>query len=840
MSANFTTSCCDGSYHGHESCFSHHRYESHILQECGAILKATPCRCWEEKLIAFRNRTCLVVDTEDCHLSASDQYEAGPRCLSDPDLLFASGSSNCGANGDLNGTMRLDGDIGGIELKFEELECRSMSDTPFFAGMSFIFLYALCDLFRRTCRITKAYLLACPLRGPSNKGKFTYWATMSFVLGVTIQIVVYQIMVIGGVRIQPDQVSTALQIQAALWSLGLFFRLKSIWRRELIGPCRRLSDSRKSAIRPKRNSVKLKAVLLLFHIVSSHATQVFQTCEQGTMTDRSQDIEGSYYANQPPSSFESPDACDDEATVPSDTEPSTSNYAEYSGAQTGSLEHEREEESSALPEAVSPRDSPPLSQPCEGGCRLRTPDGDTEGQDRSSLCCAAESNIDRDCQGKHIDSRSAFLGNFVFGPRTQDSFGYEEGHDISESRSRAESIVFQELPVPAKVWFAPEHKCASNVRDVVVTKDSFGNIADVVCDVWKDFLSYEQCSFRMVWPQPDEYTYQNVWHFIVFKSTGPTAILLQNHLGVAEDSEQLEFCACALDTRHSFRVFHEARQQNKWQSGRLIQTYTADGKRICGERMGECSDVPGGDNTATPGRIQAAGEGDMGSLMQLEELQVSTIRAMRYAHAVHHGQPIFEPASFATQNFVKKDELRSWIRRVLSYQGDVVVLAVWRVQHDRLVVDECHRVKLDGSNWARDFRHVWRTDETFKTPVVTAVEPQPPVISGLEHIQFHVVAAENRFFQPDSTAHLFDIWMAEDPEQGTGRTFLARRAAVIRRASTVDEIARILDRGSNNAAVPYAVYSQRDGYQRQTFWRYNRLEVPDFSYIDLVFVKEER
>ena len=416
MSVNFTTSCCDGDNRGYDSCPCHHRYESHIPQEFGAVLKATPCRCCEQKSIAFRNRTGLVGDTEDCRLFASDQYEAGPRCLSDPDLFFANGPSERGASGDLDGTTKLDNTSGGMEVNFEEHTCCSTSHIPFFAGMSFVFLYALCDIFRRTCRKAKAYLLACPLRGSSKKGKFTYWAFMSFVMGMAVQLVACQIMVSGGVHIQPDHLSIVLQIQAVLWSLGLLFGLKSIWRRELIGPCRRLSDSRKSAIRPKRNSIKMKAVLLFIHIVSSHATHVFHTCEQGTMTDMSRDTDGRYHAVYGSGISDRPDFCDDSATVYNRSyaiERGVLNNVEYSEVQTVSSEHEPDEERMALPEAVSPpRDSLLLSKPCEGGCRPRSPPGDTEGHGQSSLCSANRSNIDSDCQERHLDDRSAVLGNF--------------------------------------------------------------------------------------------------------------------------------------------------------------------------------------------------------------------------------------------------------------------------------------------------------------------------------------------------------------------------------------------------------------------------------------------
>ena len=221
----------------------------------------------------------------------------------------------------------------------------------------------------------------------------------------------------------------------------------------------------------------------------------------------------------------------------------------------------------------------------------------------------------------------------------------------------------------------------------------------------------------------------------------------------------------------------------------------------------------------------------------LQALQASTIRAMRFAHAVHHQTSIYATANYATQNFVKKDGLRGWVQRELARDGETIIFAVWKISHLANVVRECQRIVLEGSNWARTFRQFWRIDDESKTPVIAAVEPQPPTISGGQLEQLHVIAAENRFVQPDQTAHLFDTWKADTPTQGTGREFLARRAAVIRRTNTVAEIAELLGFTSSRADMqPYAAYSSKDDRERMTFRKHQRIEVPDFSYIDIVFV----
>lgn len=784
-------------------CCEQCEYESNHTQWIGARFKATADEGWRPNQTNTVNWACLVKGTENSHLFAFDQCKADPwNCralVSDRTNLFCGfciGNTDC--EHDLNNASD------GRRRSFDDLLYHEASPM-IFAGVSIMFLLTLCDAFRRTCLIARVYLFACPLRGSNRRGKFTYWTTLSFVLFVAIQLVASQILVIGGVHIRPDYLSIAFQFQAAVLSLALFNRFGGTWRDDAIGPRRRLSHSRKPAIRPRKTSIRLTALILCLNIATSHATHVFQSCEQGVISKQSLDADNArgVIGENDASDSSSPDLTKEDPTGPSGNgahEPDTTKDWIHTEAQRELPRHDSGMKGLAQPEAIlQPRDSHPFSRPCEGGCRSLSHTGDLEGQDQSSLSCnASTSHIGGVCQEMHVDDRPTILGDFDFDPRTQDQLGIGSSRDSLASRSQAGNIVFQEYPILAKVWFAPSKRCNGKARDVVIPKEELGNIGEVVCHAWEDLLPAAFCSFRIVWPQPEEHTYQELWHFVVYGGHGPTAVLLQNTFGVADEARHTEFCACALERRQALRSRREKYLNRLWKNGDLIQIVASEDKSSCDGHFGQNSGRPCGDNTATPIWPDQDADNDLGSLMQLEdlqELQVSTIRAMRFAHAVHHRTSIYETANFATQNFVKKDWLRAWVKRELAQEGDTVTLAVWRISPSSLVAHECRRVVLDGTNWARTFRQFWRIDEDSKTPVLAAVEPQPPVISGNGFVQLHIIA-------------------------------------------TVIEIAEILGFTSSRIDTqPYAAYSQRDGQQRITFRKHQRIEVPDFSYVDIVFIE---
>ena len=811
------------------------QYELLLTGAFGAVFQGATCI---QGLKGIRNG--IWKGTEVCHLIATDLHEPVFEWNRFPQGWVPTGIENQFWLEEFNGTV--------AETSFRD----SRLHLNLFAGVSTMFLCALCTAFGRTCPLIHSLLWRRPLRGSDQRSKLIQWVLLGFVLLVAIQVVTCQILVSGGVHIQPDYLSVAIRVQAELAFLLLFVRLGLKWRCDSIGPCRSVCNSRKCAVRPKPHSVKLKALLICLNIASSHATQVFHACEQGAMSignrssfQAASDSDGQYHRDNSVlrDSLQSIQQCPD------------SSRASFWGPieqRTDLGQHcidalsSHAAEGSALPEATfCEYETSPFSWPCEGDSRPIVPEGTEEGHSHSSMNGPGqESNIESSDSALLDDDRLTFLGNFVIDPRTQEPLGTDVEQDRSVRREEAENLVFQDRPFLAKTWFAPLNRCNSQPRDLVVSVEDFGRIGDVVCSAWGDYLTVSSCSFRLVWPQPALFTYQESWHFLVFDGQGPPAVLVHNTCGSkGEQNPCHSFCACAFDHRHKVRRSQGESSGIRWKHGNLVRIFVKGARSVCESFPLLHSSGTDGDNTATPGRFRDdINPHDGNSLMQqqlmhLANIQAVTITAMRFARAVDHQIPMYEIANFATQNFVKKDGLRSWIRNVLGHEGDSMILATWRVSSTAPITHECDRVLLEGPNWARSFRLYWKKDDSFKTPVIISVDPQPPVVSGGEMKQFHVIAVENRVLKQDYVVHLFDIWEAESPTDGTGWHFLGRKALVILRTSTVEEVAKIMDmpRYRSDAQV-HALYSQRDGETKVTFRRDQRLAVPDCSYVHLVFV----
>ena len=723
-----------------------------------------------------------------------------------------------------------------------------------FAGVSTLFLCVLCTAFGRTCPLLHSLLVDRPLRGFDRRRKLIQWIILGYALLVAIQVVMCQILVSGSVHIQPDYLSVAIRVQAELAFLLLFVRIGLKWRRDRIGPCRRVCNSRKCVLGSKPQSIKLKAVLMCLNIASSHATQVFHACEQGAMSVSNlssarveDDNEGrdchdrSVWCDSLTSTVRCPSRsrASDWSPIEQNTDPGHYSVSALPGHTA---------EGSALPEATfCEQETSPFSWPCEGDSRTIVPGGTEEGQCHSPMSSPShDSDIDSSYSANHGDDRPTFLGNFVIDPRTQEPLGTDVDQYKSVRREEAENLVFQDRPFLAKVWFAPFNRCNGQPKDLIVSVEDFGRIGEVVCLAWGDHLPVSSCSFRLVWPQPAFYTYQESWHFLVFDGQGPPAGLVHNTCGGDQGTQSQchAFCACAFDHRHSVRKFQAESLGKQWKHGDLVQVFTEGVQDVCESFPWIATE---GDNTATPVRFRDEINPHDGSflmqqqLAQLANTQAVTITAMRFARAVDHQIPMYEIANFATQNFVKRDGLRNWVRNVLEYEGDSMVLATWRISSTTPIAHECDRVLLEGTNWARSFRSYWKTDDSFKTPVIISVDPQPPVVSGGELKQFHVIAVENRVLQQDCVVHLFDIWEAESPSDGTGWQFLGRKAFVILRTATVKEAAKTtaMPQARNDVQV-YALYSQRDGETQVTFRSDQILAVPDCSYVHLVFVNMKK
>ena len=595
-----------------ESC-KQSEYESDQIQTGGAKLKATTEDGWMSPQTDVSNWIHSAKGTENSHLFAFDHcridLENCPEVVSGQAFPVCSpmtGFSDCVH--DWDNTSDGEGKFYGFSSQYETSRIQ-------FIGVSIVFLLSLADAFRRTCLIARTYLRACPLRGSNRRGKFSYWMVVSFVLFATIQLVLCQIVVVGGVHIRPDYLSAIIQLQAVLLSTVLYSGCGGTWRDDVIGPCRRPSHLRKSAIRPRKAPFRLKALILCLNVLTSHAAHVFHSCEQdftlrwSICSDISEEgRENVANENGSPGSTK-----EDLMSLVSQSvyEPDTTDRLRYAETHR-ELSCHSGMDGPALPEAaLQPRNSCLLSWPCEGACRplshTREPDG--QGQ-LSSPCDVGMPNTGNDHHEPQGGARPAILGDFDFGTRTQVSSDIENSQSDSVSRDQAGRLAFQEQPILAKVWFAPLGRCNEKAIDTTISKEELGSIGDAVCRLWEDLLPPDSCSFRIVWPQPAEYTYQELWHFVVYEGQGPTAVLLQNTFGIDDETGYTEFCACALDKRNALRTRQESYTNRIWKNGDLIRTRDAGDRGMCHSYLGQNRMRPSGGNTATPFQLHQEEDGE--------------------------------------------------------------------------------------------------------------------------------------------------------------------------------------------------------------------------------------
>lgn len=303
------------------------------------------------------------------------------------------------------------------------------------------------------------------------------------------------------------------------------------------------------------------------------------------------------------------------------------------------------------------------------------------------------------------------------------------------------------------------------------------------------FPAPAECSLELVRPQPSDFTFSNAIHFVVFVSNGPVAVLVQQVAGLRSD-----FCACALHKWHITRKVHERNTQRSWVRGRVVIAELKRQENFCLD-LRTARRQRYRDNTATLGHREKARqdhvEADSFALMQTTDH--ITIASARFAYAVQHQRPYHDAVSFATQNFVKKDDLKRWLQELPFFcENQWTVLAVWKIDPEEAVTHQCDYLWLSEGNWAREFRTFWRTTEIFKTPKVAAVEPQPAKNVLADHQTIHVIGVENQKVPPHHFVHLFDIWETDNPLVGTGRLFLARKAAEVPRDMSVAQLPRLL------------------------------------------------
>ena len=386
----------------------------------GAIFQGATC------IVGLRgHRNAILKGTEVCHWTATDLHESA---------FDLNGILGDYVPRGIDNLSWLDEVTFGINA--DTLNRDSSSQSTFFAGVSTLFLCILCYAFGRTCPLMHFLLQGRPLRGSDQRSKLVQWILIGYFLLVAIQVVSCQIFVSGGVHIRPDYLSIAIQVQATLAFSLLFVRLGLRWRCDRIGACRLIGNSRKSVIRPRLQGIKLKAVFMCLNIASSHATQVFHSCEQGAMfvgnlssasglneNDRLHNHSSPALRDPVQSIMHCPDSprAPDRGPIEQRTETGDQSGDALLGPAAGG---------SALPEATfCESETSPSSWPCEGDSRAMIPNGTEEGHCHSSTNCQVhDSDIGSVYQAIHADDRPTFLGNFVIDPRTQEPLGVDVGH----------------------------------------------------------------------------------------------------------------------------------------------------------------------------------------------------------------------------------------------------------------------------------------------------------------------------------------------------------------------------------------------------------------------------
>ena len=546
------------------------------------------------------------------------------------------------------------------------------------------------------------------------------------------------------------------------------------------------------------------------------------------------------------------------------------------------LELESNRDGYALPEAQNPsmQSDSSFSRPCERSCPDRCLDQHPEGHSQSIVFLPNVSqNHTFEGREDHNSDRRTILGDFVFNPWTQDPSELKQGRTNHADRNRTQNFVFNTEPFEAKVWYAPKSECNGEARDITVEPDLFGNLQGVMCRVWSDKIRSDRCSFAIVRPQPAEHYHSNIMHFLTFELGSYMAVLVRQITSDSYDAARIDFCACAFSFRDHARTRLSLDEEQRWIKGQLVTFQNQRRDDIC--QVLSFGGSRGGENTATPNdasvlavrrhrsqsgssesqysryvwsgiqyfparantATQTSRENspnsleDHSMLMQIGDIQGTTADT-RSTGAAQSQLPLQNIASFATQNFVKRDDLKTWIRNLPFYEeADITVLAIWRMRPTQLVTNECERLPLQDGNWAKIFRAHWRVSDEYTTPKLAAVEPQPDRNSHADFQQIHIFAFENRAIQPDHRVHLFDVWRIDDAGNCGRRVFLARKAAQISSTLAVERIPEILDLGLPRLAEEvYASSKHQEGRPRVILQGKQTLALPEYSQVDIMIV----
>ena len=709
---------------------------------------------------------------------------------------------------------------------------------------------------RTSLHIWVAKALSITLKGSTRRWALLSWSALLGVVWFYTAMLTLRLIHSGGVHIHLDVAKSLIWTPIMVLFAGTCVRAAIRLRIDCIGTCRKSGKHRIPSSKCRVKGIRFRYLFMCGLIMSAKAVEIDNTIKHADVMDpRSHDWSKGQFGH-----FSETESSDESRLVNQgelqestqcDSEPSSSQglVPDTAVCEQAGRRHFRAcdssanrsdghpslaytEEGSALPEAsfLPSNERGYLSRPCEGR-RLSTVDQhDQEGHCRPSTKPSSDisnRSIPDLCNG--VDAGRTVLGDFVLNSGSQAPFPVERGPIVNKRARRGDSSCFDDRPMSVKVWFAPHRSCNIVAKDVTLRPQHFGNIQEEVCRVWSDEIPLELCSFRTISPQPDEQTYGQFLHVVVFSTSSSAAVLVRQ-----TSSHSDYFCACALSPFYPVRKRHEIELQRFWKIGELVQVKTHRHGNICTHTTWRADAHSG-----TSVDHGADSKAEVMSLMQTTAEQRETIAGARYAHAVHHQQAYHGVANFALQNFVKNDDLRRWIEALPFYEAsEVFILAIWRMEPGRAVTMDCDRIRLNEGNWARTFRTYWKVGDIYKTPKLAAVEPQPEPISHRDFQQIHIIAVEHRHLPSGHMVHLFEVYATVDRQVGTGRTFLARRAAEIPRDLTVGRLPEILGFPAVGAQV-FATVTIREGWQQAVFRDRQVLTIPEFSLVEIIFVLQD-
>ena len=156
--------------------------------------------------VSWNGNGCSVLEgTEACHLFAADFRDGILFCPTQGVSSLYFTNDSC------------DSSFEGVENSYGTSKQGRMLT---WGLASVLFIFVLVGLVRQTCRILGRLRCCHPLRGSVSgaklKMKVRKWMSILFILVISIQMIVCQLFVNGGVHIRPDQLSIVSPLHKSL------------------------------------------------------------------------------------------------------------------------------------------------------------------------------------------------------------------------------------------------------------------------------------------------------------------------------------------------------------------------------------------------------------------------------------------------------------------------------------------------------------------------------------------------------------------------------------------------------------------------------------------------